>query len=283
MKKNIKNISKKSIITLSLLALSATSLTGCGSKKEASAKEKKSGVTKLRVGSGINYFPYCYLDDDGNRAGYDYAFLEELDKLLDQYEFEYDSMSFDNILLSLDSDKIDLAVHEYVVTDERKEKYLFSGEYYSENITNIAVLSDNDSIKSIDDLAGKKVEAGGVTSNAYAILTKWNEEHDGEDIEVISTDSSTSEQTALNLKKGVWDAACLETHDIAKMNERFGDGKDFVKAAAQIDINNAYIIYNKDDTKIQQDIDKAIKQLKDNGTLDKLAKKWLESSDEKSE
>ena len=54
-------------------------------------------------------------------------------------------MSFDNILLSLDSNKIDLAVHEYVVTDERKEKYLFSGEYYSENITNIAVLSDNDS------------------------------------------------------------------------------------------------------------------------------------------
>ena len=278
MRKEMNKIWKKGVAALSVFALGTSLLTGCGSG--SAANKNTNGVKTLRVGSGINYFPYCYLDDNGDRAGYDYAVLEALDDLLEQYEFEYDSMSFDNILLSLDSNKIDLAVHEYVKTEEREEKYLFSNEYYSENVTNIAVLSDNDTIKSIDDLAGKKVESGGVTSNAYAILTKWNEEHNGEDIDIITTDSSTSETVATNLKNGVWDAACLETHDIQKMNERFGDGKDFVKAATPIDVNNAYILYHKEDTQIQQDIDKAIKELKDNGTLDEIADKWLSASED---
>ncbi|MBQ8914285.1 MAG: transporter substrate-binding domain-containing protein [Lachnospiraceae bacterium] len=285
MKKNIvkRNIKKSRAVTAVIMTTAMLLLGGCGSN----TNDKKSGeksdsgsenVKTVVIGSGISYVPYAYLDDDGNAVGYDYDVLKAIDDYLTDYEFTYDSMSFDNILLSLDADKIDVAAHEYEYTDERAEKYLFSDEYYSEFITRIAVSVDNDEIKSIDDLAGKKVNAGGSTSATYTILTAWNEEHPGQEIELISTESVNNETTATNIKNGVWDAAIIEQKDIIKMNENFGDGEDFLKLVGDpINESHGYYLFNKDDTELKAAFDKAIIALKDDGTIDAIADKWLSS------
>lgn len=285
---------KKSLAVFAIAALGVSALTGCGGSKDSvegtveetsntsagSGSESSSGsaVKKVRIGSGINYVPYCYLDDNGNPVGYDYDVLYAIDDYLTDYEFEYESMSFDNILLSLDSDKIDVAAHEYEYTDERAEKYLFTEEFYSEFITRIAVLKDNNDINSIEDLAGKKVNAGGTTSATYTILTAWNEEHPGQEIELISTEAVNNETTATNLKNGVWDAAIIEQKDIIKMNENFGDGEDFLKLVGEpINESHGFYLFNKDDTELQQAFDEALKALKADGTIDGIADKWLSS------
>ena len=133
-----------------------------------------------------------------------------------------------------------------------------------------------DEIKGIDDLAGKKVNAGGTTSATYTILTAWNEEHPGKEIELISTEAVNNETTATNLKNGVWDAAIIEQKDIVKMNENFGDGEEFLKLVGDpINESHGFYLFNKDDTELQQAFDKALKELKAKGTIDEIADKWL--------
>lgn len=233
-------------------------------------------ITKIIVGSGNVYNPYCYVDENGNAVGYEYDVLEAIDELLPQYEFEYQTMAFDQILLSLDSGKIDLAAHQYEYTDERAEKYLFSGESYTSYITYLAVLVDDDA-QSLEDLAGEKIRAGGATSATSQILTNWNEAHPGQEVIIVNTDSSTDEEGAAALKSGASRASVLKKSDVTRMNNNFSDdGKPWLKSVGE-PVNNSktYYLYRKDETELQEAVDGALRTLKENGTLSELAIKWV--------
>ena len=204
----MKRFSRQFIALAAIGAIAASSLTGCGSKVNAKGTESSSDVKKIVVGSGVNYNPYCYLDENGDAVGYEYDVLKEIDALLPQYEFEYQSMAFDQLVLSLESGKIDLAAHQYEYTDERNEKYLFSGESYTSYITYLAVLKD-DTATSLEDLAGEKIRTGGSTSATTQLLTKWNEEHPGQEVEIVTADSSTDEEGAAGVVYGEIKLRCL--------------------------------------------------------------------------
>ena len=291
-KRTIKNI----MIAGAVAAAMMTSVVGCGkaaepetevkaaeeaisseSGNESATEAQNNGeVQKVVIGSGINYNPYCYLDENGDAVGYEYDVLKEIDDLLPQYEFEYQSMAFDQLVLSLESGKIDVAAHQYEYTPEREEKYLFSGESYTSYITYLAVLLDDDAT-SLEDLAGQKIRTGGSTSATTQILTKWNEEHPGQEVELVTSESSSDEEAAAALKSGASRAAVLKKSDVIKMNTNFSDdGKEWLKSVGE-PINNSktYYLYRKDETELRDAIDGALKTLKENGKLSELAIKWV--------
>ena len=294
MKKNIikKFTKNKRVLGILLAAAISTSVfAGCGDKKvddahnnghkEADSQkagddaEGKEKVRKVVVGSGNGYKPYAYLDENGNAVGYEYDVLHEIDELLPQYEFEYKVSDFDNIILSLDAGKIDLAAHQYEYTDERAKKYLFSGESYTTYVTYITVLGDVNDINSLSDLKGKKIEGGGNTSATSQILTKWNEEHPDEAVEIVNHPGQTSEEGIAQLRSGAVAATVSTKRDTERRNEIAGD-KNFSKAVGE-PINNSktYYLYRKDDVELQQAVDGALKTLKENGKLAELSQKWL--------
>ena len=272
---------KKVFISGALASVMSISLAACGNASasdttQQTADSPSTEVTKVVIGSGINYNPYCYLDENGNAVGYEYDVLAAIDELLPQYEFEYQSMAFDQLVLSLESGKIDVAAHQYEYTPEREEKYLFSGESYTSYITYLAVLVDSD-VTSLADLAGQKIRTGGATSATTQILTKYNEEHPGQEVVLVNTESSSDEEGAAALKSGAAAASVLKKSDVTKMNKNFSDdGKDWLKSVGE-PINNSktYYLYRKDETELQTAIDGALKTLKDNGTLSELAIKWV--------
>lgn len=274
----------RKITVIGVTAAMMAQMAGCGSSSSVNSsaadvsktENGNSEVTKVVIGSGINYNPYCYLDEEGNAVGYEYDVLAAIDELLPQYEFEYQSMAFDQLVLSLEAGKIDLAAHQYEYTDERAEKYLFSEETYTSYITYLAVLIDSD-VTSLEDLAGKNIRSGGATSATTQILTKWNEEHPGQEVVIVNTDSSTDEEGAAALKSGAAAATVLKKSDVLKYNKNFSDdGKDWVKSVGE-PINNSktYYLYRKDETELQKAVDGALKTLKENGTLSELAIKWV--------
>ena len=270
---------KKVVVAGTMSAVMGMSLVGCGSSGNASAAGSAEGVTKVVIGSGINYNPYCYIDENGDAVGYEYDVLAAIDELLPQYEFEYQSMAFDQLVLSLESGKIDVAAHQYEYTPEREEKYLFSGESYTSYITYLAVLVDSD-VTSLEDLTGQKIRTGGATSATTQILTKWNEEHPGQEVVLVNSESSSDEEGAAALKSGAAAASVLKKSDVTKMNKNFSDdGKDWLKSVGD-PINNSktYYLYRKNDPEeqaLRDAIDGALKTLKDNGTLSELAIKWV--------
>ena len=149
--------------------------TGCGSNSSSSTASN-SNVKKIIVGTGNSYKPYCYLDDKNNPAGFDVEVLKEVNKKLPQYEFEFQTSEFKNVLISLDAKKIDIAAHEYEKNPEREAKYLYGKEGYVDYSLKIAVKKGRTDIKSLDDLKGKSITVSQGANSAY-IMEQYNKKN----------------------------------------------------------------------------------------------------------
>jgi len=250
-----------------LTILGGITLAGCG-KKEALAG---GGAEKVVVGTGNSYEPYCYLDDKGNLAGYEYEVLKAVDDLLPQYEFEYKTSDFANVLISLDAGKIDIGAHQYEWNKERDEKYLFGKEPYTTYVTYLTVAGNRDDVKSLDDLKGKKVKSSSGSNSAY-ILENYNKEHKDNPIRVDYVNNSTDEETITGLLNGVWDATIMTARDVDKLNKSYEKGSPSIKVTGDpVQTSSTYFVFAKDNTKLQEAVDGALKQLKENGTLAKIS------------
>mgnify|MGYP003105737006 CR=1 FL=1 len=263
MKKRVRRLILAAILT----ALGGTVLTGCGKKETAAG----SGAAKVVVGTGNAYEPYCYLDDKGNLAGYEYEVLKAVDKLLPEYEFEFKTSDFANVLISLDAGKIDIGAHQYEWNKERDEKYLFGKEPYTTYVTYLTVAADRNDINSLDDLKGKKVKSSSGSNSAY-ILESYNKEHGDNPIKIEYVNNSTDEETVTGLLNGVWDATIMTSRDVEKLNKSYGNGKEAIKIAGDpVQTSSTYFVFAKNNTKLQEAVDGALKQLKENGKLAQIS------------
>lgn len=271
--KNLKNYNRKNKIAIILISLLSISLlSACGSRtSETSKSEKDADVTTIIVGTGNAYEPYCYLDADGKLAGYEYEVLKAVDELLPQYQFEYVTSDFANVLISLDAGKIDLAAHQYELNEERQEKYLFADESYTSYITYVTVAADNTSINTFDDLQGKKVKTS-TGSNSTYILEKYNEEHTDNPIILDYVDNGTDEETITGIQNGIWDAIIVTKRDADKLNKTYGNGTDVIKQVGEpVATSYTYYAYKKDNTELKEAVDGALKELKESGKLSQIS------------
>lgn len=259
------NLKKSFVAYLSGIFIVIGALTGCA-QNDIETNAKSGGVKKIIIGTGNDFKPYCYLDANNNPVGFDIEVLKEIDKRLPQYEFEYETMEFKNILLSLESSKIDVASHQYAKNSEREEKYLFANEGYTSVATKIIVSKDNNTIKSLEDLSGKNVQVS-TGSNDAAFLDKYNKEH-GNKINLIygKLDNATLVDS---LATGKIDASTNFVRNVAGINETYGDK---IKTVGNT-LYDAYTyhIFRKDETELRDEFDKVIKEMKSDGTLSKLS------------
>lgn len=265
---------KACVVALVLGVIGVAALTGCGSE----AKDEANGqdVKTIVVGTGNHYEPYCYLDKDGNLAGYEYEVLKAVDELLPQYKFEYRTSQFADVLVALDAGQIDLAAHQYEKNDQRQAKYLFGKEAYTTYATYPVVLTSNNQFKSLDDLKGKKVFTSSAASNSTYMLEQYNKKHPDNPIQIVTLENATPEAEASGMKKGVWDAIILTERDMDKLNRDFGSGTPFLKHLKDpVQTSSTYWLYRKDETELQTAVDGALKQLKDSGKLAEISKKVL--------
>lgn len=275
-----KKLAKKAMTLTLLFALTVTGVTGCGSASGSSGSDGKSSddVQAIKVGTYSAYPPYCYIDDDGNNVGYEFDVMAELQKKLPQYKIEFEVMDFDDILISLQAGKIDIAACQFEYTDERAETYLFGKEEYNEYLYVLTTLKDNaDKYKSIEDLAGQPISAGGTTSHGYQLLQEYNDSHKGKELDLVVSEGTSDLETAEGLRKGVYAASITERRDTKKMNKEFADGKEEFVVVGDENLSEgyAYYVFQKGQEELQKNFDNALKEIKEDGTLEKLQDKWL--------
>ncbi len=121
---------KKWFILSTALILTLT-LAGCGSSKnnaganaEAASGEASKAVKKIVVGTGTQFPNVCFIDENGKLTGFDVELVREIDKRLADYEFDIQTLEFTNLLLSLETKKIDLVAHEMEKNPEREAEIL---------------------------------------------------------------------------------------------------------------------------------------------------------------
>ncbi|MFE5323076.1 transporter substrate-binding domain-containing protein [Paenibacillus sp. NPDC056579] len=228
-------------------------------------------VQKIVVGTGTQFPNICFIDDKGNLTGYDVELVKEIDKRLPEYEFEFKTMDFSNLLLSLETKKIDFIAHQMEVNKERQEKFLFNDEAYNIFPNKVVVHKDRNDIQSIDDLKGKKVIVG-ATSNASVLVQDYNKTHDNA-IQIVYSGSGGTNDVIAQLKAGRVDAT-ISTQFAVDQRNATADAQQKTVGPA-ISNSKVYFILRKEGTDLKTKIDETLKSIKKDGTLSKLSTKWL--------
>lgn len=141
--------------------------TGTSSSANAKARSldeiKKSGKIKIAVFS--DKAPFGYVDKDGKYQGYDVYFAEQLAKDLG-VKPEYTSVDPAARVDVLTSNKVDLVLANFTVTDERKEKVDFAKPYMKVALG--VVSPQNAPITDVGQLDGKTlIIAKGTTAETW--------------------------------------------------------------------------------------------------------------------
>ncbi|MDB2152352.1 cysteine ABC transporter substrate-binding protein [Clostridium butyricum] len=155
-------------------SLALTSLTGCGTAADKSGQENKSSIEAIKqrgtikIGVFSDKAPFGYVDSNGENQGFDVFIAKRFakDLLGDESKAEFVLVDAASRVAYLESNKVDMIMANFTVTDDRKEKVDFANPYMKVSLG--IVSPESAPIKSADELKGKKIiVAKGTTAETF--------------------------------------------------------------------------------------------------------------------
>jgi L-cystine transport system substrate-binding protein len=219
-------------------------------------KIKQTGA--LRIGTEGTYAPFTYHDASGALIGFDVEIGREIAKRLG-VKAEFLEGRWDGLIAGLDADRYDAVINQVGITEARKAKYDFSNPYIASKAV-LIVRGDNDEIKGFTDLKGKK--------SAQTLTSNFGKLAESSGAELVGTDGfDQSIQLVLN---GRADATINDSLSFYDFKKHKPDAN--VKIAAQQE-NADYsgVIVKKGDPELVAAINKALDEIKADGTYQKIA------------
>lgn len=252
----------KKWIALMVLAMFVVTLglAGCG----GTDKKDAAGAKELRVGSDAAFAPFEFQDEKTKEyVGFDIDLIKALGKQMGM-EVKVQSMNFDGLIPALDSGNIDAAISGMTITGERAQKVNFTKPYYKSGIS-IIVKPDNNTIKDVKDLEGKKIAVQIGTTGA-------DEAKKIKDAQIREFNSAP--EAILELKAGGVDAVMNDL----PVNEYYiaqSGGKDAKIVGKTLTSEDYGIAVAKKNKELADKLDKALEELKKNGEYEKIYAKWF--------
>lgn len=220
----------------------------------------------LRVGMSGQYFPFTFVEQD-KLKGFEVDVMDAIGKEIGR-DVKYSTAAFSGLFGMLGSDRIDTVANQITITDDRKQKYVFTQPYVYDG-AQVVVKKGNDEIKGVEDLKGKKV-AVNLGSNYEALLKDLPY---ADDIDIRTYESNIEQDTAL----GRVDAFVMDRVSASQVIKEKPlplalAGKTFSK------IENAYPFPDTEKGRaLRDEVDQAITTLRENGTLKKISETWFGS------
>ncbi|ELA9363694.1 amino acid ABC transporter substrate-binding protein [Vibrio parahaemolyticus] len=221
-------------------------------------------ATEVKVGMSGRYFPFTFVKQD-KLQGFEVDMWDEIGKRND-YKIEYVTSNFSGLFGLLETGRIDTISNQITMTDERKAKYLFADPYVIDG-AQITVRKGNDSIKGVDDLAGKTV-AVNLGSNFEQLLRQYDK--DGK-INIKTYDTGIEHDVAL----GRADAFVMDRLSALELIKKTGLPLELAGEPFEI-IQNAWPFVNDEKgQKLQAEVNKALAEMRADGTVEKISVKWF--------
>ncbi|WP_234120301.1 ABC transporter substrate-binding protein [Clostridium hydrogenum] len=249
------------VLCISVLIFSGCTQNNSSSSEDSLDKVKKSGT--LLVGMHDDYPPMEFRDEKDNTVGFEVDLANEIGKKLG-VKVKLVSNAWDGIFLALNAKKFDVIMSTVSITDERKNTMLFSDPIvYGGNA--VYVKEGNNELKSEKDFPGKIIgcEAGSTGQNVLSKISG---------IKDIKKYNSTPD-AFLDLKSGRISAVVTDpmVGDYYSQKEK-GVYKKLKTTLTKEPIGAAF---RKKDKSLRDGFQKAFNELKKDGTLAKLSKKWF--------
>lgn len=216
----------------------------------------------LRIGTEGTYPPFTFHDNSGKLVGFDVEIGEAVAARLG-VKPEFVEGRWDGLIAGLDANRYDAVINQVGITEARQQKYDFSEPYIVSKAV-LIVRSDDDSIKSFADLKGKK-SAQTLTSN-FGTLARDS------GAELVGTNGfDESIQLVLTRRADATINDSLSFFDFKKHKP----GAPLRIAAEQEDAEASGIIVRKGEPELVAAINKALDEIKADGTYQKLSEKYF--------
>lgn len=257
--------SKRFIISAVILTLIMTcALTACGGKDDT----KKESKDTLVVGLDDTFAPMGFRDAKGKLVGFDIDMAKAVGKKLNM-KVDFKAIDWDSKEMELKSGSIGCVWNGMSVTPERKEKMALSAKYLDNKIVVMALNSSDIDVKDSSELANLKIGTQ-VDSSALAMI-KADKNYNSFADNVSEYD--TYDDAIMDLKAGHVDVIVVDQ----VLGEYANKNLDGIMKKCEFSFGNDYYVigFEKSNTKMRDKVNKALKELIDDGTASEISKKWF--------
>lgn len=243
------------VLTLAFALL----LTGCGASKGG----------KIVVALDAAYPPMEFVDEKtGDFTGFDVDLAKAIGEKLG-VEIEIKNIAWDGIFIGLETDRYDAIMSAVSITPERLENYEFTKPYLANGQVIVTKPGDN-SVKSVDDLKGKKVGVQTDTTADTACKKKLDEK--GQDFfQIMRYDEII--QTFEAMSAGHIDYIVVDYPVGMEYTAKNPD--KYAITQAQLTNEPIGVCIKKGNTELCDKFQKALDELAKEGKLTEISKKWL--------
>jgi cystine transport system substrate-binding protein len=252
---------KTGVFIAALLIVVSLIFAGC-SKKDKTVLETIKANGKIRVGTEGTYAPFTFHDKDGKLVGFDVEIAQEVAKKLGVTP-EFIETKWDGMFAGLDAKRFDVVVNEVSIKEDRKVKYDFSDPYIVSRAV-LIVQKDNQDIKKLTDLKGKK--AGQSLTSNLSDIAKAN------GATIVQTDGFNQAIDLLTSKR--IDATVNDGLSYLDLMKQKPDAP--IKVVAETnDATPSAILINKGNKELVDAVNKALTDIKADGTYLKISQKYF--------
>ena len=264
------NKMKKVLICVSALLIIAFAVTACGTAKTDEGAAPSSSVAAdsqvLRVGIDNTYPPMEYSDDAGKLAGFDIELATAVGEKLGK-KVEFVPTEWGAIFLGLDSDKYDVIMSSLSITDERKKTMEYTKAYVA-NSQAIIVKKDDTTVNSEKDLKDKVVAVQKATTSDEA-CQEFTKETPFKDYKQYDKMTEALSELKIGRVDVVVADLVVAKYFVAQ------DPDSFKSVSTTLPLEPIGAAVKKGNTALQQELDKALDDLRADGTLKKISEKWF--------
>ncbi|MGS5018666.1 amino acid ABC transporter substrate-binding protein [Paenibacillus polymyxa] len=247
---------RKAAMFTMMIGLIMIVLAGCSGAKDSS---------KLIIGIDDKFAPMGFRDENNELTGFDIDYAKAAGEQMGK-QVEFQPIDWSAKESELNSGRIDLIWNGYTITDERKEKVLFTKPYLKNS--QVIVVPATSSLSKLADLAGKTVGLQTLSSAADAldanpIKSKLKSVSEYPDNVLALTD----------LKTGRLDAVVID-EVVAKyyMSKEQGTYKLLDESLAPEEYG---IGVKKGNEELLKQLQSALDELHKNGKAAEISKKWF--------
>jgi cystine transport system substrate-binding protein len=247
---------RRVLLAAAAALLAVVSLAACGGSDPASSDT-------LRVGTEGTYSPFSYQGTDGQLTGYDVEVARAVGAKLGK-QVEFVQTPWDAIFAGLEAKRFDLIANQVTINDDRKAKYDLSEPYtVSEGV--IVTRADDTSITDLAGLKGKTT-AQSATSNWAQVARDA-----GANVEAVEG----FVQAIQLLKDGRVDATVNDTLAVGEYQKTNSDAG--IKIAGTTGDTSDQAFAARKDSGIIADVNRALGELRADGTLKQISEKYFGS------
>lgn len=255
-------------------------LAGCGNSNAASTdsssdakSDEKKGMTliedgKLTVVTELGFAPFEYMDEKtGEPVGFDVDVINAVAEKMGLTASYLPNQKFDTLVpIIKQGGKADVSIAAITITDERLESVDFSEPYLDSNQAIVVAKGSSETEETLNDASKQVVCQGGTTGD------EWIGENLPDAVRV-PVDDVTAALTGV--QTGLYQAMVVDLPVASYMLAQSFSDLQIVK---EIPTGEQYgIAVSKDNPELTQAVNKALEDMKSDGTMKEIETKWFGS------